>query len=753
MCKITVGVCLVTLVCSSACRASITIEHAFCRGGQVFLHWSDPASNYASYRVYRSSQPIDTPAALDGAVLVVSNAKPGSAKDRVATYIATKQNQPDPNIGLRLNDLGPTLDPLDQLEVMTVRAAGRNYYAVTGVKPDQSEDRIIIPGANSLTSPIDEVPGEPCPVLEDEGALNVSGYTYPWKTYTWYRRADEALRDGEPTKVAVTLPANQADSYRMMLYLHAYGGTNIKQAWWNMIIVSPCDYTPGLPYSGHTWWSGYCNSYPDVNAGTVVNYAENMLVRVIEWAKATFPVDPNRVFVSGGSMGGCGAVSFGMRHPELIAGIYAQVPQVNPGLPGIGWPQTQLEAIWGAVWANLPSSDGPGIWDRMNMTRYVAEHAEDLPFLKVQNSKNDTTLLWFQIPDFYRNLNAARHGAICAWGQGGHSSSSTGLPSAFLSFDIYSKIYRNRSYVAVSNSSANNDPGNGDPLDGDSIGQMNAGYDWTILADTADQWKAIIKYVAGATASADISARRLQSFDFAQGDRLGYCLSDATTGAVIRAGVVTAERDRFFVIPRLEFDTNGRNLTVWKTSSQSVEELSALGEGAAVDLDEMVVTAVFGDCAYAQPLQKMLPPIVILDAPNITGGSLIRLRGTKTTFGRMCAVRAAPASPTVYGVVRPKPIGMNCPFAGVSDRPLALGSLVKVWGDVSDSGPGWLRLHTARDSVLVCGDIGSPPPVGFVIVTGIVSECSGPHGEPWCVRVRRPSDIALPWQSVISGTH
>jgi len=741
--KIALGACLAMFAFASVCRASVTIEHAFCRGGQVFLHWSDPASIYTSYRVYRSARPIDSAAALDEAALVVSNARPKTAKDQVATYIASRQSQPDPNIGLRLTDLGPPLDPLDQLEVMTVSAAGRNYYAVTGVKPDQSEDRVIVPGENSLTSPIDEVPGDPCPVLEEEGALNVGGYIYPWKTYTWYRRADEALRDGEPTKITVTLPANQAASYRMMLYLHAYGGTNVKQPWWSMIVVSPCDYTPGLPYSGHTWWSGYCDSYPNVTTGTVVNYSENMLVRMIEWAEATFPVDPNRVFVSGGSMGGTGAISFGMRHPELIAGIYAQVPQVNPGLPGIGWPQTQLEAIWGAVSTNLPSSDGPGIWDRMNMTRYAAEHTEDMPFLKVQNSKNDTTLLWFQIPDFYRNLNASRHGSICAWGQGGHGSSSTGLPSAFLNFDIYSKIYRNRSYVAVSNSSANNDPGNGDPLDGDSVGQMNAGYDWTILADTADQWKALIKYTAGAAACADISARRLQGFDFAKGDRLGYCLSDPTTGAVIRAGVVTAERDRFFVIPRLEFDANGRNLTVWKTSNQSVEELSALNEGAAVDLDEIIVTAVFEDAAYAQPVQ-MLPPIAILGASNISEGSLIRLRGTKTIFGRMCAVRALPASPTVYGTIRPRPVGMNFPFCGLPDRPVALGALVRVWGQVGDSGPGWLNLQTARGCLLVCGDIGSPPPVGFVIVTGIVTECSGPHGEPWYIRIRKPSDITQP---------
>ncbi len=745
------GAVLAVIALASVCRASITIEHAFCRGGQVFVHWSDPGTTYVSYHIYRSNQPIDSSAALDAAELVVSNALPGSAKDNVATYIASKQSRPDPNIGVRLSDLGPTLDPLDELEVMTVQTSGQCYYAVIGVNSDDSEDRVIVPGQNSLTTPIEETPGDPSPVLESEGSLNRSGYIYPWRVYTWYRRGDEALRDGQPTKVSVVLPANQASQYRMQLYLHAYGGTNLTPdltpdrttVVWSTVLVSPCDYTPGLPYNGHTWWSGYCDSYPSVASGTVVNYSENMLLHMIHWAEAAFPVDPNRVFLNGGSMGGTGSISFGMRHPELIAGIYAQVPQVNPGLPGIGWSQTQLQGIWGTVANNLPSSDGPGIWDRMNMTRYVADHEEDLPFLKVQNSKNDATLLWFQEPDFYRNLNASRHGFICAWGQGGHGSSSTGLPSAFLSFDIYGKIYRNCSYVAVSNSSANNNPGNGDPLDGDDVGQMNAGYDWSILSDTADQWKALIKYTAAGSAYADISARRLQSFNFAAGDRLGYCLTNPTTGAVVAAGTVVAERDRLFVIPRLQFDATGENLAVWKSSTQTATEVLGLAEGAEVDLDEMVVTAVFDDVCYAQP-PDVVPPIAITGAAGVSEGSLIRLRGTRTTFGHMCAVHASPASPTVYGTVRPRPLGMNSPFYGLPGRPVALGALVRVWSEITASGMGWLNLRSAPDSLLVCGDIGSPPPTGFVTVTGIISETTGPNGEPYAIRVRKPSDVTSP---------
>lgn len=673
-------VCLLFLTLGSACDASIVVEHALCRGGQVFLHWSDSDTAYIRYHIYRHSLPIDSAEALNDAELIESNAALGSAKDRTATYIAAKSGHTDPNVGLRLFDLGDTLDPLDGLKVITINSAAQNYYAIIGINSDGTEDRVVVPGANSLASPVEESPGSPSPVLEEEGSINVSGYIYPWKTYTWYRRSDEALQDGTPTKITVTIPANTASKYPAMVYLHAYGGYNIKQTWWNTIIVSPCDYTPDLPYSGYSWWYGYGNAYPDVTSGTVFNYTENMLLRMIEWAETNFPIDPNRIFLSGGSMGGTGSISFGFRHPDIVAGISAQVPQVNPALPGIGWSQTQLQAIWGDVSRNLPTNEGFGVWDRMNMTNYAANHKEDLPFLKVQNSKNDTTLLWFQIPDFYKNLNTSRHGFVAAWGQGGHGSSSTGLPSGYLNFDIYSKIKLNQSYVAVSNSSANNNPGSGNVADGDSIGQMNSGYDWSILSDNKDQWSALIKYTGGDSAYADISARRLQNFNFTAGDRLAYSLWDGVTGSVVQTGHVNAERDRLFVISHLPFGSTGNKLAVWKSSTQTVADVAGLNEGADVDLDEMIVTAAFSDVCYAQPLNR-LPAIAILGASNLCQGNLIRLRGTKSTFGHMCAVTASPTSPAVFGNASLKPFGMELPLYGFPGKPVALGALVRTWAE------------------------------------------------------------------------
>jgi hypothetical protein len=316
-----------------------------------------------------------------------------------------------------------------------------------------------------------------------------------------------------------------------------------------------------LPNRGNDWWYGCCDQYPTVTSGTVVNYTERYLLALVDWVKANYAVNTNRVYLQGGSMGGTGSVSFGLRHPEVFAAIRATVPQVNPKLLESGF-RSHFAMIWGNADTNLPSSDDGGVWDRMNMAAYAASHSEDLPFLKVENSKNDFTLPWTQIPQFYRALNNTRHGFISAWGQGGHVQSGTGLPSEYLSWDVFAKVVRNSSYVVVSNSSANDDPGNGDVLDGDPVGQMNCGYDWTIQADTPQEWKARIRYTPGRSVRADISARRLQQFHFTQGQQLNYLLEDEATHATIASGTVSAERDNFFVIPQLPFDGTNRILRV-----------------------------------------------------------------------------------------------------------------------------------------------------------------------------------------------
>jgi S-formylglutathione hydrolase FrmB len=732
-------VATVLLALSVGCRAEIVIEHAFCRGGQVFLHWSDPDTQYARYHIYRSSSVIDANT-LSSAQLIDSNSPLHSAKDTAAVSAATRRGETPPNRGYRIFDLGEPLNPSDCLKVMSVTQPASHYYAVIGVKPDGTEDRTITSGKNSLASPISEATGTTIPVLDEQGVQTLSGYDYPWKTYTWFKRVEESLFDGEATKVTITLPKPKLSGlYATILNLHAINGTNKVVTWWNIITISPMDCSPQLPYGGNTWWYGYANSYPNVSAGLVCNYTENMLLNMLQWAKSTFPVEPDRVSVAGGSMGGTGALSFGLRHPEIFSGISAVVPQVNPGLPGIGWSQSQLSAVWGSVQNNLPTNDGIGVWDRQNTTAYVAAHTEDLPFIKVQNSKNDETLPWFQVPQFYKNLESNGHGFMAAWGQGGHVNSSTGLPAEYINWDIYTKIRRNQSYPAISNSSVNNNPGSGNSTDGDSVGQMNAGYDWRIITDAPNEWTADIKYtVPGVTPTANISARRLQSFNFAAGDRLAYSLKDTSTGQIIASGYLTASRDRFFTAPDLPFSNEYRALTVRKVAPQTIAEVIDLPEGGQVDLDEIVITAAFADVCYGCAMNR-IPAIAILGATGLSAGDVIHLRGTRTNFGNLIAVNANPAKPQTFGSRKIEPLGLTRPLND-SEKPIQLGLLVKVWGVVREGGPDSFVVDCGHH-VTAFGNYGARPQAGaYVSVVGIWSKMAE---NDFGIRLREPADVVV----------
>ncbi|HVR84926.1 MAG TPA: hypothetical protein VMU54_11490, partial [Planctomycetota bacterium] len=92
----------------------------------------------------------------------------------------------------------------------------------------------------------------------------------------------------------------------LVLFLHGFGDT------WQDIRKSP-NYFPSVftlvpndPLG--TWFYGYSDQLPkgDPNQGTVVNYTERRLLAYLEHFEHLYPIDRNRVYVMGGSMGGTG---------------------------------------------------------------------------------------------------------------------------------------------------------------------------------------------------------------------------------------------------------------------------------------------------------------------------------------------------------------------------------------------------------------------------------------------------------------
>ena len=62
------------------------------------------------------------------------------------------------------------------------------------------------------------------------------------------------------------------------------------------------------------------------NSGVSTRPVEKRVIDTVKWVSDNYDIDPNRVYLSGNSMGGSGALGIGLRHGNIFAAIKANVP-------------------------------------------------------------------------------------------------------------------------------------------------------------------------------------------------------------------------------------------------------------------------------------------------------------------------------------------------------------------------------------------------------------------------------------------
>ena len=286
-------------------------------------------------------------------------------------------------------------------------------------------------------------------------------------------------------------------------------------------------FSPGDGIRGiWTFWYGVNDNIPqpeEMANGTPTNYTERRLLFEIDWVKRHLKTDPNRIFCSGSSMGGCGAMSFAFRHPEIFAAVYAHVPIVayNDGDERkgekLGWHGNshRLASFCGPL--SLICSEGMPLSKRMDSTDFALSHPGDLPFLIIAHGRQDASIPWHNNPPFYRAMERLRHGCLIAWNDGDHPGVSERLPADFNEWKSshLTRFALNKSYPAFSRCSRNEDPGNGDNDDGDIVGYVNRGLNWKDPTETADRYEMLITYDLADVdlpLSVDVTPRRCQLF-------------------------------------------------------------------------------------------------------------------------------------------------------------------------------------------------------------------------------------------------
>lgn len=552
--------------------------------GQTFITWDEgtDADPETTYRIYRHDAPFSSTPLV--AVQCLDEVLHGSA-----TFPRLEEN----DHRLTTPFSGGPLAEGTGLYVHTVESSGSCYYAVTRAVRG-NENRTL--GPESQSGPLAETVGPVSPVLQfsEDPDLDASANRHIYAV--WLGQFDPigsqdshgyANRRSVAFLFRVTTPEvwDPASQYPLLVLFHYFGdsyfggGHSVPEP--GRFVVAPDDHDPLIKanFVGATMWYGYNSCYGTKRPpteGIVVNYTERRVDWILDWVlhrSARFRIDPNRVYMKGGSMGGAAQWHYGIRRADLFAAGESSVPAINLSFD----PEGRHFSLWGRE-SSLPTSDGVPLERRIDSGAHALAHPEtDFPIMLMFARKGDEAILWPQMPPFFRAMDDSRHlGGLLYWVQGDHVDGEhpATLFGEWASQETYDDwIYqfaRNQSYPAFSHFNLNDDPGNGAPTHGDDRGGFNrfARWDPTSLVDTALRWELTARLLPAApapTATADITPRRLQALDHAPATAYTWENRQLPSNQLAASGALFADTNGLITLTNVLLSKTGNRITIAKT--------------------------------------------------------------------------------------------------------------------------------------------------------------------------------------------
>ena len=305
---------------------------------------------------------------------------------------------------------------------------------------------------------------------------------------------------------------------------------------------SPDDfYSLYLSSTNAEWWGWGQIRRDIVKQPNAVPPAERRVLDTIEWVASRCHVDRNRIYLCGGSMGGCGTLGLGMPHGEVFAAIRPDVPAGT---------EYAAARTGGFGYVGLP--DPPVIVDFSSQ--------------KDNWSKTQPALL--------QAAQDKRLPLVLSWGPFGHTTFSS-IIAKYPICDValafpWLEIRKNEAYPVFTHASCDQrSPWLGVPAEFDEEGQINAWFRWKSLKDTPAEfgmqiWIAHPKVktppLMPDAATADITLRRLQQFKMEAGKSYGWQL--VREEKEIASGSVNADANKLFTISKVPLTTEPAELTL-----------------------------------------------------------------------------------------------------------------------------------------------------------------------------------------------
>jgi len=544
------------------------------RNGQTFLYWTDAdTARVRAYRVLRHTERI-TDENVSQARVIAESVAAGSGFDYVHRAIFKQER------GFVTTSLGEPLAPGRGLFVHTADTRGDAFYAVASLDSAGKVAGGLFPGRNSLERAVQEYPGLVQPVLIER----LRTATGTAEVYCHWVGNDMHPREGMAWRFAVTTSSNHNPRGRhpLLVNLHGAGGSygtahTLGDDW---VILYPDMRTvtfhggavAGWEGNGSNFWFGLNSNFynrEDPYGGINVNYDERRLLWTIRWVIENYGIDPGRVHIQGGSMGGFATLNLALRYPELFASAFARVPNVD-FFRMSPYADSICTMHWGPREKNILTNEGIGVFDRTDLVKYVRERPEvDFPVIMTLNGKQDKLIGWEGPRLFYQAMQETGHALIAFWSTGGHAGprgSEYGVPPEHYEIDLR-RLRRDESYPALSFASNNHDPGtsadNGDPA-----GWLNATLFWRDPVDRPNEYGVTIEPLNGRRfeATADVTPRRLQSFTVEPGKAYAYENIDLATGRSVQKGTLRPDKYNLLTVKGFRIGRAGSRLKITTVS-------------------------------------------------------------------------------------------------------------------------------------------------------------------------------------------
>ncbi|MEO0650234.1 MAG: alpha/beta hydrolase-fold protein [Planctomycetota bacterium] len=638
-----VALLLAPVVSAAQTPAQPTALTALHRDGQTFLTWTASTEpTVRAYQVYRHDAPItDVNLASATPIWRVTRGSSLFVADR---YLRLEVGTWEPRYLERyvIENQGQELSATDELLVWTIAqedvgltGSGDGYYAVTTVLDDGTENTADITVDNTV-GPVAESIAPPRPVhattIAPTGANVFVQYldlrkfnpsiSAPRNHNAFYGLDDQDSGVVETDAYAFTYVvfapecAAPAASYPVVLVLHGRGGQQLRP--YDTFAPDPdfCSAYRIYPIDpANTWWLGggvdvdYRLTEVPAVGDSIGNYTERRVLRMVDDLIANplpnFPIDEQRLFVTGHSMGSTGALHLAFRYPQLFSAAYASQPMTDPETAGDGggfdW-EPVLEQLYGALGDDLPlaidasepyqgplaASAGTPAWEwqsTLDLLQTVPTR-DPAPF-GVDHGLLDTVIEWpTQGLPLYQALNAAK---LCWAGAVTNTSHIASQEIGLL--PNYRKVggepffgftaVRDETVPALINAS----PNPAFPVG--AAGAFNQNFEWSsswnswdgLPVDDPDNWSISLRCDVG-PATVQVSPRRAQTFGVQPGEVLRWDNTRVSDGVIEASGTLIVPSDGIPITPPVTISTTGNRIRFQRPFQVDTEAVS-VGSGGA----------------------------------------------------------------------------------------------------------------------------------------------------------------------------